>query len=516
MGTTAKLVGSGGMGQHVSRLLATLAPLLVLCVANVAAQPRPVVMGGDSGYRPFHYLDERGRARGFDVGMLREIMRTEGIPVRFEFGDWGDALARLERGEVAVVPMFISRDRQERYLFSKPFILRYHVVYGRAGTPPVRSLDGLAGRTVAVQSASLASDVLHAMPGVAPGLLGVRFEPDALEAVAQGRAQYALVPTGIGHEAMKHQEISGMVALSPPLLEREYAFAVSRSRPELVPLIDAGLDRMRTSGRQDQLFRDSLEGAGGTTDWLRWTVLAVLLGATAIAVSVVLAAGRRARARDTRVDGMSATDAARLASELRAAMAGGELGYALQPKLDLRTRRWAGAEVLVRWQHPQHGQLMPGAFLPIAARAGLGGEMTLYLTRRAAADFLVSEGVDYRRLRIMQEYIDALPSGSYVALSHFFDPETGLGLPSNPFYTGDPAAPAAKVWALGLRNPWRFTIDVPTGTCSPGFTSCLSRTPSSKASNSMVALSVSTSARLSSALILSFESQRAAAPSPHK
>jgi hypothetical protein len=25
----------------------------------------------------------------------------------------------------------------------------------------------------------------------------------------------------------------------------------------------------------------------------------------------------------------------------------------------------------------------------------------------------------------MQEYIDALPSGSYVALSHFFDPEEG-------------------------------------------------------------------------------------------
>jgi hypothetical protein len=26
---------------------------------------------------------------------------------------------------------------------------------------------------------------------------------------------------------------------------------------------------------------------------------------------------------------------------------------------------------------------------------------------------------------IMAEYIDALPSGSYVAISHFFDPETG-------------------------------------------------------------------------------------------
>lgn len=38
------------------------------------------------------------------------------------------------------------------------------------------------------------------------------------------------------------------------------------------------------------------------------------------------------------------------------------------------------------------------------------------------------------------------------------DPETGLGLPSNPFYTGDPTDTASKVWALGVRNPFRFTL----------------------------------------------------------
>lgn len=38
------------------------------------------------------------------------------------------------------------------------------------------------------------------------------------------------------------------------------------------------------------------------------------------------------------------------------------------------------------------------------------------------------------------------------------DPETGRGLASNPFYTGDPSDHASKVWALGLRNPYRFTI----------------------------------------------------------
>ncbi|MFN3596182.1 MAG: PQQ-dependent sugar dehydrogenase [Rubricoccaceae bacterium] len=46
------------------------------------------------------------------------------------------------------------------------------------------------------------------------------------------------------------------------------------------------------------------------------------------------------------------------------------------------------------------------------------------------------------------------------------DPETGRGLPSNPFYTGDPDDAASKVWALGLRNPFRFSI-APDGSTDP-------------------------------------------------
>lgn len=46
------------------------------------------------------------------------------------------------------------------------------------------------------------------------------------------------------------------------------------------------------------------------------------------------------------------------------------------------------------------------------------------------------------------------------------DPENGLGLPSNPFYTGDPADTASKVWALGLRNPFRFSV-IEAGSTDP-------------------------------------------------
>lgn len=44
------------------------------------------------------------------------------------------------------------------------------------------------------------------------------------------------------------------------------------------------------------------------------------------------------------------------------------------------------------------------------------------------------------------------------------NPETGEGLPNNPFYdSGDPSSPRSKVWAMGFRNPYRFSIKPNTG-----------------------------------------------------
>lgn len=38
------------------------------------------------------------------------------------------------------------------------------------------------------------------------------------------------------------------------------------------------------------------------------------------------------------------------------------------------------------------------------------------------------------------------------------DPATGLGLPSNPYYTGNADDFRSRVWAYGLRNPFRFAV----------------------------------------------------------
>jgi diguanylate cyclase (GGDEF)-like protein/PAS domain S-box-containing protein len=56
---------------------------------------------------------------------------------------------------------------------------------------------------------------------------------------------------------------------------------------------------------------------------------------------------------------------------LRHALERGQLRLLYQPQVDLRTGRIAGAEALLRWEHPTRGTIVPPAFIPIAEQSGL-------------------------------------------------------------------------------------------------------------------------------------------------
>lgn len=68
-----------------------------------------------------------------------------------------------------------------------------------------------------------------------------------------------------------------------------------------------------------------------------------------------------------------------LLAELKRAIAQQEFVLYLQPKMNLRTGAISQAEVLIRWQHPVRGLVMPGAFIPLAEQTGLIKDISLWL-----------------------------------------------------------------------------------------------------------------------------------------
>jgi diguanylate cyclase (GGDEF)-like protein len=81
-----------------------------------------------------------------------------------------------------------------------------------------------------------------------------------------------------------------------------------------------------------------------------------------------------------------------LLGELRRAVEEDELRLYFQPKIELATARIAGAEVLMRWQHPTRGLLSPAAFIPFAEQTGFIRRIT-----RWALDRAVAQGAEWHR-----------------------------------------------------------------------------------------------------------------------
>jgi diguanylate cyclase (GGDEF)-like protein len=81
----------------------------------------------------------------------------------------------------------------------------------------------------------------------------------------------------------------------------------------------------------------------------------------------------------------TARDQLSLLGELRHALDHDELRLFFQPKIEMATGRVAGAEVLLRWQHPTRGLLSPAAFVPFAEQTGFIRVMTRWVLDRAIA-----------------------------------------------------------------------------------------------------------------------------------
>lgn len=69
-------------------------------------------------------------------------------------------------------------------------------------------------------------------------------------------------------------------------------------------------------------------------------------------------------------------------NEMNDALAKEQFIIYLQPKYDLHTNLPAGAEALVRWQHPTKGLISPGIFIPIFERNGFISKLDYYMWRK--------------------------------------------------------------------------------------------------------------------------------------
>ena len=80
-----------------------------------------------------------------------------------------------------------------------------------------------------------------------------------------------------------------------------------------------------------------------------------------------------------------------LETDLRGAVARGELEVHYQPIVSVSTGEPTGLEALVRWRHPVHGRVSPAEFIPLAEETGLIIDIDRWVLREACRRLMIWE-----------------------------------------------------------------------------------------------------------------------------
>ena len=201
---------------------------------------------------PMDYVDEVGRASGIGVDFLDLL--NERLDGRIEIvpGAWSNILDECKAGRLdAVMDITPRPDREEQFLFTKPYANIPHVIVGRKGGEYFDSFESLDDRTVAVEASFFVGPYMRASHSRIR-LAEYPTTREALAAVSSGRADAyvgsrAVATWLIARELLSNLQIQGTVRETASV----NAIGVRKDLPQLHSILDAALASLSAESVQD-------------------------------------------------------------------------------------------------------------------------------------------------------------------------------------------------------------------------------------------------------------------------
>jgi len=89
-----------------------------------------------------------------------------------------------------------------------------------------------------------------------------------------------------------------------------------------------------------------------------------------------------------------------VATELRQALLEDEFRLVYQPSVEMASGRIVAVEALLRWQHPQRGEVMPGDFIPVAESIGLIHRIDEWVMHAVCSQVRAWDASEMPRIRV--------------------------------------------------------------------------------------------------------------------
>lgn len=206
----------------------------------------PLVYAADRNAPPLRYVDEEdGQYKGVLIDYIHYLSIELGTKIELKPLVWEDVMTELVSGNADMCDMFASEERSKKFLFSKPiYNLRGILAVNSELTDEIKSLDDLKGKTMAMQKEDYASEYLSKnYPEI--NQYFVNDLEEALLLVAEGKAAATLGDEPvIIYQIDKHNLHSDVTVIEKPIYENQVVFAIPKSKPELIPILNKAINSM--------------------------------------------------------------------------------------------------------------------------------------------------------------------------------------------------------------------------------------------------------------------------------
>lgn len=214
------------------------------------------IIGTDTTYAPFEFVNEEGEMVGIDIDLLDAIAEDQGFEYELQVLGFNAAVQALESNQVdgVIAGMSITDERREAFDFSDPYFSSGSQ-FAVASDSDIETFEELEGQTVAVKTGTTGYDVALELSEEYGFSLNV-FEDSVnmYEDLQVGNSQ-AVVED---YPVMLYANSTGRVDLK--LIEDQQAvadngFAVNKGENrELLQMFNDGLANLRASGEYDEII----------------------------------------------------------------------------------------------------------------------------------------------------------------------------------------------------------------------------------------------------------------------
>ena len=243
--------------KTVAVMMAALMAMGMVSAVNVQAgiEDKTLIVGFDAEYPPYGYMDEDGEYTGFDLELAQAVCDLEGWELEQKPISWDSKDQELDAGSIDCIwNGFTMNGREDDYTFSVPYVDNSQVIVV-AEDSGIDKLTDLAGKTVGVQAASAALDLLQSEEEGGQKELADTFGAlnefadynTAFTELQAGALDALAIDVGVANYQLKSRG-EGFKNLDETLNTEQYAIGFKKGNDELCDIVNKDLQKLADDG----------------------------------------------------------------------------------------------------------------------------------------------------------------------------------------------------------------------------------------------------------------------------